>query len=115
LACERFGLWDDVKMKDSGGKTMTTTQLEKSTQLQYVSDAAGNRVGVIVPIALWRAIEAQVGSTPANGSDSETKETPAKKPRVSPLHPGAMVMSDDFNDELPDEFWLGDENDLVYK
>ena len=28
-------------------------------------------------------------------------------PRVAGLHPNAMVMSPDFNDPLPDEFWLG--------
>ena len=29
--------------------------------------------------------------------------------RIFDLHPGAMVMSDDFDDELPDSFWLGEE------
>lgn len=33
---------------------------------------------------------------------------PAPK-RVADLHKGAMVMRDDFNDPLPDEFWLGTE------
>ena len=28
-------------------------------QLQYVSDAEGNRIGVIVPIELWRQIESE--------------------------------------------------------
>ena len=34
-----------------------------------------------------------------------------KKPRVLGLHAhlGKVWMSDDFNDELPDEFWLGKE------
>lgn len=32
----------------------------------------------------------------------------AKKPRVFGLHPGAMVMAPDFDDPLPDEFWLGE-------
>ena len=33
---------------------------------------------------------------------------PAKtKQRVSPLHPGAWEVSDDFDKPLPDEFWLG--------
>ncbi|MGV3720968.1 MAG: type II toxin-antitoxin system Phd/YefM family antitoxin [Actinomycetota bacterium] len=27
--------------------------------------------------------------------------------RVAGLHPGAMQMSDDFDEPLPDEFWLG--------
>lgn len=35
--------------------------------------------------------------------------TPAKTaPIIFDLHPGAMVMSDDFDDELPDEFWFGE-------
>lgn len=32
-----------------------------------------------------------------------------KRPRVLGLHPGAMVAAPDFDDPLPDEFWLGDE------
>ncbi len=31
------------------------------------------------------------------------------KPRVFDLHPGAMWTSDDFDDPLPDEFWLGED------
>lgn len=41
-------------------------------------------------------------------------------PRISGLHAGQWWMSDDFNDPLPDEFWLGedaytgkDPNDIV--
>jgi PHD/YefM family antitoxin component YafN of YafNO toxin-antitoxin module len=29
------------------------------TEIRYVSDAAGNRVAVIVPIDLWREIESE--------------------------------------------------------
>ena len=29
--------------------------------------------------------------------------------RVFDLHEGAIWMSDDFDDELPDSFWLGEE------
>ncbi|MBI5707351.1 MAG: prevent-host-death protein [Armatimonadetes bacterium] len=29
------------------------------TQIQYVSDASGKPVGVLVPIALWREIESE--------------------------------------------------------
>lgn len=32
----------------------------------------------------------------------------AKQPRVFGLHPGSMVMAPDFDDPLPDEFWLGE-------
>ena len=29
--------------------------------------------------------------------------------RIAGLHEGEIWMSDDFNDPLPDEFWLGDD------
>jgi prevent-host-death family protein len=32
-----------------------------------------------------------------------------KKERVLDMHPGTIWMSDDFDDPLPDEFWLGDD------
>ncbi len=31
-----------------------------------------------------------------------------RKPRVMGLNPGAMIMAPNFNDPMPDEFWLGD-------
>jgi mRNA-degrading endonuclease RelE of RelBE toxin-antitoxin system len=36
----------------------------------------------------------------------KTKEIPKK--RVPDLNKGQIWMSDDFNDPLPDEFWLGE-------
>ena len=33
----------------------------------------------------------------------------AKPPRRAGLHPGAMVMSEDFDEPLPDRFWLGED------
>ena len=39
--------------------------------------------------------------TPLEGSNSS--------PRRFGLHAGTIWMSDDFDDPLPDEFWLGDE------
>lgn len=32
---------------------------------------------------------------------------PALKERILGAHPGAMTMRDDFDEPLPDEFWLG--------
>lgn len=32
-----------------------------------------------------------------------------RKKRVLGLHPGSIWTSDDFDEVLPDEFWLGDE------
>ena len=34
---------------------------------------------------------------------------PQKKGRTAGMHKGAMRMSADFNEPLPDEFWLGGE------
>jgi antitoxin (DNA-binding transcriptional repressor) of toxin-antitoxin stability system len=31
------------------------------------------------------------------------------KQRIAGLHPGSMRMSEDFDDPLPDSFWLGEE------
>lgn len=30
------------------------------------------------------------------------------KPRIFDMHPGAIVIDDDFNNPLPDEFWFGE-------
>lgn len=38
--------------------------------------------------------------------EEQRGETTPKK-RIFDMHPGAMLMSPDFNDPLPDEFWLG--------
>lgn len=34
---------------------------------------------------------------------------PSDRPRVAGLHQGAIWMSEDFDDPLPDSFWLGTE------
>ncbi|MBD2595272.1 DUF2281 domain-containing protein [Nostoc spongiaeforme FACHB-130] len=36
----------------------------------------------------------------------KTQETPQQ--RILGLHEGEIWMSDDFNDPLPDEFWMGE-------
>ncbi|MGQ0635928.1 MAG: prevent-host-death protein [Planctomycetaceae bacterium] len=33
--------------------------MQASSEIQYISDAEGKAVGVIVPIELWRAIETE--------------------------------------------------------
>ena len=42
-------------------------------------------------------------------NESVQSEVDLSKPRILGLHPGAMVTSDDFDDPLPDEFWLGED------
>ncbi|MBI1280878.1 MAG: DUF2281 domain-containing protein [Anaerolineaceae bacterium] len=39
--------------------------------------------------------------------ETEPAEVDLTKPRILGLHPGAIWTSDDFDDPLPDEFWLG--------
>jgi len=43
-------------------------------------------------------------------ADVEIVETEKpKQGRILGMHPGSIWMSDDFNDPLPDEFWLGED------
>ena len=37
------------------------------------------------------------------------EKAPEVTQRVLDLHPGAATMSDDFDEELPDSFWLDEE------
>lgn len=39
----------------------------------------------------------------------QAEERPRLKPRTPGLGKGLIEMSDDFNDPLPDSFWLGEE------
>lgn len=44
----------------------------------------------------------------------EQETPPLTQPRIPGLHRGMVWMADDFNDPMPDEFWL-DEEDLSGK
>src|SRR5579871_5519762 len=49
-------------------------------EIQYISDAAGNSVGVIVPIALWREIESERETAYQGSRETMKKEqTEARK------------------------------------
>ena len=52
-------------------------------------------------LAFIRSLD--VSSTPENHHPSELP------PRTLGLNRGAMKMSDDFDEPLPDEFWIGEE------
>ena len=43
----------------------------------------------------------------AQGEKPLVRLVPMTAERISDLHPGAMIISDDFDAPLPDEFWLG--------
>lgn len=40
---------------------------------------------------------------------AENSHNQSNVQRIAGLHAGQIWMSDDFNDPLPDEFWLGDD------
>ena len=39
--------------------------------------------------------------------EKKGQQPPRTEPRVAGLHEGQAVISDDFDEPLPDEFWLG--------
>jgi antitoxin (DNA-binding transcriptional repressor) of toxin-antitoxin stability system len=43
------------------------------------------------------------------GDGAAVRLVPVLKKRVAGLHPGAIVMSDDFDEPLPDSFWFGED------
>lgn len=49
--------------------------------------------------------------------DSLTHQPQAqpKKKRIFNMHAGLVWMSDDFDDELPDSFWFGDEGTVYLR
>ena len=40
---------------------------------------------------------------------TNSKSTKILEQRVPNLHPGSCIFNDDFDDPLPDSFWLGEE------
>ncbi|MBP8251799.1 MAG: hypothetical protein KAX40_05510 [Herpetosiphon sp.] len=44
------------------------------------------------------------------GDETLARLIPAtiKKPRIGNLNPNSIIVGDDFDDPLPDEFWLGE-------
>jgi hypothetical protein len=62
--------------------------------------------GVIIPKEFFAGIE-EVEVRLENGWIAIVPSQLSKKPRVLGLHPGAIVMSHDFDEALSDEFWLG--------
>jgi len=50
-----------------------------------------------------------LGAVDAIEDPSPVEETAPDYPRIPGLHTGLGWISPDFNDPLPDEFWLGEE------
>ncbi len=49
------------------------------------------------------------------GDGAAVRLVPVLKKRVAGLRPGAIIMSDDFDDPLPDSFWFGENDPLMDK
>lgn len=63
--------------------------------------------GVTIPKEFFEGIE-EVEIRQENGCLVMVPTQSLQKARVLGLHAGSIQMSDDFDEPLPDEFWLGD-------
>ncbi len=66
---------------------------------------------LLEPVELQDGDEVELLIMPLIDDDINTDTDTTKKPRILGMHPGAITMSDDFDDPLPDEFWLSDSDD----
>ena len=74
---------------------------EEEARLRAAAEQEGRDV-----LELARAI---FGEALQNRCASPTGTKDVSGGRIFDMHPGAMVMSDDFDAPLPDSFWLGEE------
>jgi antitoxin (DNA-binding transcriptional repressor) of toxin-antitoxin stability system len=80
---------------------MKTIEMTELTSLKDVVALAKKEAEVVLteghkPVAKMVTLAGPPAKLPA-----------APQPRKLGLHPGACVVSDDFDKPLPDEFWLG--------
>jgi antitoxin (DNA-binding transcriptional repressor) of toxin-antitoxin stability system len=82
---------------------MKTIEMTELTSLKDLVALAREEAGLVIteghkPVAKI---------VPFSGPPTEAPAAP-RRPRLG-LHPGAWVVSDDFDKPLPDDFWLGKE------
>ncbi len=46
-------------------------------------------------------------------ADAQKINSAIRQPRIPNLHPNSAWISDDFDDPLPDEFWLGEPDETI--
>ena len=63
------------------------------------------------PVELQEGDEVEIIILPVAGDEIETDTDSGQKRRILGMHPGAITISDDFDDPLPDDFWLSDSDD----
>ena len=66
---------------------------------------------LLEPVELQDGDEVELLIMPLVDNSVEQTAASGKKPRILGMHPGAITISDDFDDPLPDEFWLSDSDD----
>lgn len=82
---------------------MKTIEMSEATSLAEVVALAREGAEVV----LTRGHQPVAKVVPIAGPPAALNAAP--QPRKLGLHPGAWVVSDDFDEPLPDEFWLGKE------
>ena len=60
------------------------------------------KLHLLDPVELQEGQEVKVTIVPKDAASTRGE-------RILGLHPGAFQMSDDFDDPLPDSFWLGED------
>jgi hypothetical protein len=80
------------------------------TDIQYISDAKGNSVGVIVPIEIWQEIESEQETAYLTKSETMKKRLLEAKQR------GEDISGDEFRllagDSSLNEIWNNEEDDV---
>jgi len=80
------------------------------TDIQYISDANGNPVGVIVPIEIWREIESEKETAYLLKSEAMKKRLLEAKQRAQEADSNEFWLS--ASESSLDEIWNNKEDDV---
>ncbi|MCA1622323.1 MAG: hypothetical protein LC768_01185 [Acidobacteria bacterium] len=80
------------------------------TDIQYISDANGNPVGVIVPIEIWREIESEKETAYLLKSEAMKKRLSEAKQRAEEADGDEFWLS--ASESSLDEIWNNKEDDV---
>ncbi|CAN5795651.1 hypothetical protein BH24ACI1_BH24ACI1_29080 [soil metagenome] len=78
--------------------------------IQYISDANGNPVGVIVPIEIWQEIEAEQETAYLNKSEAMKKRLLEAKKRTEEFSSDEFWLS--ASESSLNEIWNNEEDDV---
>jgi hypothetical protein len=80
------------------------------TDIQYISDAKGNPVGVIVPIEIWLEIESEQETTYLTKSETMKKRLLEAKQRTEETNSNEFWLS--ASESSLNEIWNNEEDDV---